>query len=341
MHIDYNMTREYRSHWSAYDAIREIVQNASDAGSYECHVGKSQLTVSNDKVISLDTLMLGESQKSSDSVGRYGEGYKIAMLILTREGMNPEIHTGGYKLTGSFKVNSLGVESFGIDVEEVEEEPSTTFICDHHKLAVYGLIRRIPAFEKPLPKPDYIDVLVDRPGQIYVNGLWVCEHKLTYGYNFHPSFIELNTDRNMVSGVEWQLAGFWGKTTEAELLFRLIENDANDVRDVSYRLHCNKLKAELARLFYNKYGEGAKIAKPGTSYFYIGGASYVSTSSSASRVYASCGIEEPKKVADPDAPHAVLEEFLERNKSKLRRDVRQELVRTIERAKGWSKSEIF
>lgn len=342
MRIDYNMTKEYRSHWSAYDAIREMVQNASDKQNYECKIAfDTTISVVNEGLIPLETLMLGESQKSSDSVGRYGEGYKIGMMILTREGLNPVIHTGKHKLTGSFELNDLGVESFGINVEDAEEMKSTGFSCDVGHLDLDELKRRLPAFEKPLPLPKTVDVLTDRPGQIYVNGLWVCSAKLTHGYNFHPNHIELNTDRNMVSGVTWQLAQFYGKlgAKHAEHIFRLIEADATDVADLSYWLSNKELMAELQRLFYNKYGEGAKIAKPGTTY--IGGGSYVSASYNTARAYTKCGIKEPKQAVDPEAPHALLQQFLEQNKSKLRRDVRNRLESLIERSKGWKKPDVF
>lgn len=345
MRIDYNMTKEYRSHWSAYDAIREMVQNASDAAhNYKCEISSKRIIVENDGSIPLETLMLGESQKSSDSVGRYGEGYKIGMMILAREGLNPSIWSGKYKFTGSFEKNDLGIETFGINVEETVYTNETMFACYKEDLDIDELKRRIPAFDKPLVNPGKhsgVTVLADRPGQIYVNGLWVCEAKLTHGYNFHPNHIELNTDRNMVSGVHWQLAKFYGECDEqwAEHIFKLLESDANDVADLSYHLYNPKLKAELARLFYNKYGDGAKIARPGTTY--MGGHSYVSTSSSASRVYSTCGIEEGTKKVDPEAPHAILESFVSKHRSKLRRDVRKEAMAIIERAKGWRKPNLF
>lgn len=344
MLIDYNMTRDYRSHWTVYDAIREMVQNASDAGDYECTVDDKTVTVkTKNAFIPLETLMLGESQKSSDSVGRYGEGYKIGMMILTREGLLPRITSGCNLLSGAFIKNQLNVESFNIQVQEVPSlSKDTVFTCNVGDIDVNELKRRIPAFEKQLDLPGQVNVLQDRPGLIYVNGLFVCESKLTHGYNFNPNYIELNTDRNMASGVAWQLAQFYGSCSEewAEHIFLLIENDANDVSDLSYWLHNEKLKAELARLFYNKYGEGSKIARPGNSYYY-GGSSCVSASTNSARTYTKVGIQEAKQKADPDAPHSLLEKFLETNKSKLRRDVRAELSSLIERAKGWSKASIF
>lgn len=346
MIIDYNMTREYRSHWSAYDAIREMVQNAVDSGEeFECTiVGDIISVITKGTTLNLSTLALGESQKpGTDSIGRYGEGYKIGMLILSREGNEPCIVSDGKRLEGYFAQSPLGLETFKVQVSDYGHGLNRIeFHCNTKDIDVTELRRRIPYFtDKPLKYPDTVNILQDRPGEIFVNGLYVCNKSLTFGYNFNPNYITLNTDRNMAEGVLWQLGKFYGSlgADKAELIFKLIENNSADVQDLHYWLDNDKLKAELARLFYNKYGEGAKISKPGNSYYYSSG--IVSVSTTGGRIYGACGIVEANKTPDPDAPHVILEAFLSANKSKLRRDVRKELTKLIDRSKGWSKANIL
>ena len=347
MEIDYNMSKDYCSDWSPIDAIREMVQNAIDSGNeYRCEIVSGIIhVITYDKHLPLNTLMLGESIKSDGAIGKYGEGYKIGMLVLTRDNHEPTITNYNNYITGLFSLNSLDVMTFrlNIDTELYSEDINIHFSCKVGNINIEELKSRIPAFTGTNPKkPNGIDIWQDRQGEIFVNGLFVAEDKkLVFGYNFSPDKIQLNRDRNMVNGVHWQLAYYYDSLGEnkANLIFDLIEKDADDVKDLSYTLSNKKLKAELARLFFNKYGEGATISKPGT--VYVGGNSGVSCSSSASRAYKVCGITETKKVADPEAPDQVLSSWMKRNKKRLRKDVKRDLERLVIKAKGWSKASIY
>jgi hypothetical protein len=347
MLIDYNMSKDYCSDWTAIDAIREIVQNALDSGKkYECDADKYEIDViTYDTVLTPQVFSMGVSQKDGkNAIGKYGEGFKIVMLVLTRLNLNPVIFTGDLIVKGLFKQHEFtGIETFCLEIHK-EQSPTkdTQFICKGEGIDISELEAKVTPFNKePMKIPDNINIIQNRPGEVFVNGLYVAKEDLVFGYNFAPNKIKLNRDRNMVDGVHWQLAKYFSDlgVKHAETIFHLIERDAPDVRDLSYYLYDDKLKAELARLFYNKYGDGAKIAKPGTSYY--GGSGNVSVSSSASRVYSKCGVQEAKKVADPDAPDQVLATWLNDNRKKLRRDVRNSLDTVITRSKGWRKADIL
>lgn len=347
MEIDYNMSKDYCSDWSSIDAIREMVQNAIDSGQeYRCEIVSGRINViTYDKELPLRTLMLGESIKGDGAIGKYGEGYKIGMLVLTRNNHEPIITNENNYITGLFSLNSLDVMTFKlkIDTDLYSTDSNIQFSCKVGNIDIKELKRKIPAFTGVNPeKPNGIDIWHDRQGEIFVNGLFVAEDKkLVFGYNFSPNKIQLNRDRNMVNGVHWQLAYYYNGlgVAKADTIFDLIERDADDVRDLSYVLDNRDLKAELTRLFFNKYGEGATISKPGT--VYVGGSSGVSCSSSASRAYKVCGISETKKATDPEAPDQVLSSWMKRNKKKLRKDIKKDLERIIVKAKGWSKASIY
>lgn len=347
MIIDYNMSRDYCSDWTAIHALREIVQNALDSDkSYDCLASEQGINVlTNNVILHPQVFSMGVSQKNgSDSIGKYGEGFKIAMLVLTRLGLKPQIITGGYNVTGLFRKHEFtGIETFCLNIEErTVPIKDTQFLCLSNGIDLEELGQKVTPFvDKNMDLPASIDIWQGRPGEIFVNGLFVAKDNLVFGYNFNPSKIILNRDRNMVDGIHWQLADYFNSlgVKHAELIFNLIERDAPDIRDLSYRLHDDKLKTELARLFYNKYGDDAKLSKPGTTYY--GGSNNVSCGSSASRIYTKCGVEEAKKVTDKDAPSEVLNTWMEQNKKKLRRDVRTSLDNVITRAKGWRKADIF
>ena len=345
MLIDYNMSKDYCADWTATDAIREIVQNALDSGKdYEAEAGDYVSVTTFNTVLTPKVFSMGVSEKSDNAIGKYGEGFKIAMLVLTRLNCKPVIFTGDYIVSGLFKVHEFtGVETFCLEVSKsMAYSHDVQFMCSSASLDLEDLKAKVlPFMHKNMELPKTVDVWQDRPGEVFVNGLFVTKTDLVFGYNFAPSQITLNRDRNMVDGVHWQLAQYYARlhVDKAELIFNLIERDAPDVQDLSYFLQNKELKAELARLFFNKYGDGAKISKPGTSYY--GGGSSVSVGYSAGRVYGACGIEEAKKAVDPDAPDQVLANWKEANKNKLRRDLRISLDTVITRAKGWKKADIL
>lgn len=331
MEINYNMTADYCKDWSAIDAIREIVQNAMDIGDFKCD---TSITVHTDAILPMKSFALGYSYKKAGAIGKYGEGLKLAMLRLTALGLKPVIHAGELIIHGEFKPCSVtGLDTFHLVFDKATAYPGTLFTC--LPVDVEELCFKLTPFSNHPLATNKIEVLPE-PGNIFVSGLWVCyDERLSRGYNFTPDSIDLNRDRNMVSGVESQLAQYYcNQTSKAEDIFNMLEHDAYDISYLQYWIHSNPdLKAELARLFYNKYGEGSKIGRPGSSYT----SGYISTSNSAYGVYSSCGINAAEKTVDPGSPYGMLQSFADEHKSKLRRDIRVSLDKLIKASKAWKK----
>ena len=91
------LTPNYVSDWTFNDAIRELIQNGTDQEvldnenhfSIEYDDERQVLQLKNSKsVLKINTLLLGRSSKAGndDTVGQFGEGYKIAALVLNRIG---------------------------------------------------------------------------------------------------------------------------------------------------------------------------------------------------------------------------------------------------------------
>lgn len=95
--IELTITPNYVSDWNFCDAIRELIQNGTDQQtlnpknvfkiSYDEQENILQLSNS-ESTLEINTLLLGCSTKSNntDTVGQFGEGYKIAALVLNRLG---------------------------------------------------------------------------------------------------------------------------------------------------------------------------------------------------------------------------------------------------------------
>ena len=348
MKIDYMMSKEYCADWTAIDAIREIVQNAIDSGKeYRCDLQPEDNCI---QVVTYSTNLakevfgLGVSKKQDGAIGKYGEGFKIGMMVLEREGLEPALITDTLEVTASFELNeAIGIETFNLNIEESESEvaPYINFMCRTDGIDLDELKRKVTPFaEKPIGITSTVKRLDNQSG-IYVNGLFVCEDdELTFGYNFNPANITLNRDRNMVDGVEWQLATYYNDTPpqHASALFELIEAGAKDVRLLGYMLTNVDLKKNLAMAFAKKYGVGKAIAHQAGSY--IGG-SHVSYNESTYRTMRAAGISEAIPMTDPESPAGIIENFLALNKKRMRRDLRVQFDKLHTKSKGWSKAGIY
>lgn len=101
----------YVCNWGIKEAVREILQNAID--SEQCGYPKkvlyspdcSVLTIINEGArLPLSSLVLGCSSKSDidGMIGKFGEGYKLALVVLLRKGFSVDIINGMEEWTPSF-----------------------------------------------------------------------------------------------------------------------------------------------------------------------------------------------------------------------------------------------
>lgn len=337
INIDFNMTRDYCRSWTAIDALREISQNALDSGKEYKHTviaGKISIFTYNAE-LTPDVFSLGQSVKTGNAIGKFGEGFKIAMLVLTRLGLEPEIRTNNLVVKGEFKQNSFtGLETFNLLITETMalcENIEFTCNFDSWQINQAELEDKITQFStNPLSKPDVCEMLKNRPGKIYVNGLYVCHDKrLKYGYNFAPDHIELNRDRDVAIGLESTLAQYYTNHVDPKVIYDLVMADAYDVSYV-YIWMDSKLADALAELFYSNYGVNARIHQNNA---YAG-----SFHGTAFSTFKAAGVQLSDKLPSRnDGPEAELYKFLEDNKKHIRRKAKVELTKIIERSRTWTK----
>lgn len=243
---------DYVKDWGVNDAIRELLQNAIDQESLDKDNAKSidyddnSLIIANrNSVLEKSTLLLGGGTKDgSSTIGQFGEGYKVALLVLLREGYTIQIrnYKAGElwvpKIVNSRVYNS---QVLAIDTMEYQFE---TIPTNSLEIIINGIdnaeeiLQDIwldfnPPSEVIRSGKAYIILDLQEKGNIYIKGLKVTHNpSLSYGYNFDVNVLKIGRDRNIVSGYDLQseLGYIWGKipVEYSKLALDLIECKAYD-----------------------------------------------------------------------------------------------------------------
>ena len=225
-----SLVKSYVQEWTAEDAIREIIQNAIDesnrvednAMSVEYDPEEKTLTISNKKsVLTHDTLLLGNTSKATDDnmIGKFGEGYKLGILVLTRENHPVTIQNYGLKETWTARfVNSRRwkdeVLTIFTDKSQIWNKPphnNLSFVISNVDQSMYDEVVKNTLFLKDIytgecvednyKKTSYGNILFEESekGRVYVNGLFVITlEDLKYGYDIKARYIEIGRDRNLI-----------------------------------------------------------------------------------------------------------------------------------------------
>lgn len=279
-----SLTPNYVSDWTFNDALRELIQNGIDQEtirpdnkfSIDYDEGKEVIRLVNKNAkLKISTLLLGKTNKSNDedTVGQFGEGYKIAALVLNRLGKTFTIYNNERKeiWTSRFKNSAKwGSEilAFYIEKQPDADEKNLVIEIGHVNWTEYdglsdiwlGLSAEYDETEKV--ETSYGEILLgeEMAGKTYVNGLYVaCNEELKYGYNFKVKYINLERDRKACDS--WNARQVTAKMIaeamvqgkmEIKTVRRMIEEDTNDVYNMEFNQYCDDIK-EVKKMLINEF----------------------------------------------------------------------------------------
>lgn len=276
------LTQNYVSDWTFNDAIRELIQNGTDQEkinekkefSVEYNGERKTLQLKNkNSSLKVSTLLLGSSGKSNneDTVGQFGEGYKIAALVLNRMGKTftiynnekNEVWESKFKNSEKWREKIL---AFYVSKEDTEEsdlciEVGNVSWSEWNELQDIWLgfdneyKRAVTSYGEILTDEDY-----DFAGKIYVNGLYVTDdERLEYGYNFNPKYIKLERDRKTCSS--WDVGTYTSlmiseALVKGDISFdnvrRMIESQTGECYHLEYNTY-NKNVGELQEILIESF----------------------------------------------------------------------------------------
>ncbi len=237
--------RGYVRHWGLPEAIREILQNALDSESpFEYELDEDTLLVhSKFTTLSPATLLLGQTSKAEDAetIGSFGEGYKIALLVLARNDYKvrmlngDRIWTPSFKMSRQFEAEVLHIDDSsadkmneGLTFEVSGLSPGDIATIKEGCLHMQGNVGEVIATK-------FGRILKERKGKLYVGGLFICETDMMFGYDVLPKHLKLERDRQTVSGWDLQqiTKNMWFDTERFDEIAELLSQDCPTLRMLS------------------------------------------------------------------------------------------------------------
>lgn len=271
--VPLSLSRNYVRDWTVEQAVRELIANALDQGDYDFSTTYNSIQINSyGGTIPEDTLLLGNGSKTSgdSNIGQFNEGYKIALLVLCREGFNVEIRNGSNLWTASLEYSDIyETECLHVTIN-YDIYPQEDCV----EIGVSGLSQH--SINKIVENTLYLQdgcnchetekgtILLDEQhkGKVFVGGLFVDNFKSDYGYNFKPESFPLDRDRKSLKpfDVSWKCQFIFELYSDAidndeeaeKLINSMSKGDvALEYADVS---SCNKSITKAAdKLYQEKY----------------------------------------------------------------------------------------
>lgn len=222
--------------------------------------------------ISRDTLLLGTTTKyGKDLRGQFGEGFKLAWLVLLRAGLKVWCKSGDERWVPEIAhSNAYDAELLMVKTAPVKYENQVlTDVIGLSEKDWETIQERCLFLVKPKAE-DVIDLGKDRVllgekyrGQLYVRGLWVCKLPGSYywGYDLHS--VKLDRDRRIADPWDLQYAlrkvlGEAAQKIKRETLWEVLNGEWAESRVVAdMTFHQDDLNKQMAAAFVETHGKEA------------------------------------------------------------------------------------
>lgn len=264
--------------WGLREGVREMVQNWKDgdrdgfAGSMDFDEKKGILRLTNEgAMLGREVLLIGFSTKRGrkDLAGQFGDGLDLGCLGLVRSGCSVKIRTGTERWIPAIE------PSKGFPGQEVLAFRITPKMADLGKTEVEigglegdrwtELKRHFLFIERPDPK-EVIEcekgkILLARPGDIFVKGIWVARVEgFQYGYDVEEKITD--RERGMVKSfdLKWETARMWsevlsrGEDYLVKRVYQMLEKNRPDVEYVETQTY-GEGADKIVKEFEEEYGQ--------------------------------------------------------------------------------------
>lgn len=244
------ISTNYVSNWTYIEAFRELFQNAIDNETTNPEnkmlfefTGDSIKICNKHSILDVSSLLMGSTTKAGDenTIGKHGEGYKVAFVVLLRKGKTIKVYNYGKReiwetrLVKSKRFGGVLVPCITIEREAFwKEVPDNDLTIEVGNVSAeeYSDIVRNNLHLRPgkidcydIPKSGRILLDKEESGRVYVKGLYVTtKPDMVYGYDFMPNKLSLDRDRAMVSDFDltWETSKLWAESSKEPRMLRII-----------------------------------------------------------------------------------------------------------------------
>lgn len=339
------LSPDYVADWSDWNAVRELLQNAMDA--HDAGGEKPRMEYSDGTLIiesarerlSRKSLLLGGTTKADNENqrGKFGEGYKLALLVFCRKLYDVRVWNGGEMWEPKFENNPDfdGAPTLTINILPAPELfDGIRFIIKGFPEEAWNVVK-----SRWLPEIDHDAILShEQRGNIYSGGLFITHStKVLRGYNFSPKRLNLGRDRDIVGDWDlcWHTSELWKMKMTPKKVIDLIAMMKVSAADVEFVTYIPPTEAAIVvKEFEKEYGAGTVPVSDQKELDQVRAAGFNAqiVSNGLKSIVSSV-----KRFIFHElrTPGGKMKAFFDKHKDKLNLDAREELEILVNESAGW------
>ncbi|MGB9855852.1 MAG: ATP-binding protein, partial [Caldisericum exile] len=264
----------YRKHWSTWEAIRELFQNALDSDKNTAKIYKENgdlIIEDKGRGMQVKHLLLGISDKEDkeNARGQFGEGLKIALIVLKRLGYDVEIISNNLHCTVD-TIEIEGEKCLKINYEHNGKTFNGTQIIIHDYDGETYQDRFVLGGNKTvLYHNDYYGDILEKEkeyGELFVKDIYVTKiGNSEFSYNLKQ--VKLEESRNIAD--EWSLRYNIGYLFESCIdkqlwirLFKALKDDKYESNMILHNIYNDETKPIIIEAFKEVFPDSVALTNP-------------------------------------------------------------------------------
>lgn len=260
--IEYPISATYCKNWTIIDAIREVIANALDEGNCKITYDASLngcFVINEGSQIKPKHLVLGNSEKSDQQIGQFGEGMKIASLVCARLNRKFKGSTNEFSFQPSIEYHKdLDSDILVITLSENKQQKNETVIYIECSREEYNQAKQMfLKWSKCKSLSEKTANILTPGGKLFVNGLMTMEIPSIFSYNITSkefinrdrTVVDLNKARNEMENIV-EKEGLDNKTFCKEYLKVALTERKDELVETEFYLYGNSkvMEKELIKI---------------------------------------------------------------------------------------------
>lgn len=282
--VQLTIKTSYLPNWHVWEGVRELVQNGRDAeveqgAPLSIDLYNNTLRIENTgTTLPMKALLLGHTTKvgNSNLIGKFGEGLKLGVLALLRDGYKVKIRNGSEVWEPTLEVSDVfdGEQILAFHIaggRKYENRVRVEIQCITPE--VWGQYKSKFLFLNPPSKSDVVNtsygtLLLDKKyaNKVFVKGIYV-QDVPDYSFGYDLNDVELDRDRKMVESWNLQystrniiLSALNVRGDLFSTFFDMVESNSSELKNLDsgnlYYLS-DEVKERTVVEFKSKYGSEA------------------------------------------------------------------------------------